>query len=348
MSEVVPGIADAPKGNWVDRFAPAAVKPYLQLSRMDRPIGTWLLLLPGWWAIAFASEPFEPAKAYIALTLILVTVVAQFSLVLARRKDIIVFLLALAILPMQVPVAILFLLFAVGALVMRGAGCTFNDLTDREFDAQVARTRSRPLPSGRATPRQAWIWLVAQSLVGLVVLLQFNWLAIALGIASLGLVALYPYAKRFTWWPQAFLGLAFNWGAILGWAATAGTVPLAAISLYVAGIAWTLGYDTIYALQDKEDDALAGVKSTARLFGRATKAWLVLFYVITALGIALAAQLAGTGWLFWPFFALACLHLAWQVGALRTDDPADCLTKFRSNRDFGLLILAGALVGSIA
>jgi 4-hydroxybenzoate polyprenyltransferase len=348
MSEVLPSVADAPKGNWVDRFAPAAVRPYLQLSRADRPIGTWLLLLPGWWAIALASEPFEPAKAYIALALIVATVVAQFSLVMAGRKDIVAFLIALVLLTMQVPVAIMFLLFAVGAVVMRGAGCTFNDLADRDFDAKVARTRSRPLPSGRVTPRQAWIWLVAQSLIGLVVLLQFNTLAIALGVASLGLVAIYPYAKRFTWWPQAFLGLAFNWGAILGWAAAAGTVPPAALVLYAAGIAWTLGYDTIYAHQDKEDDALIGVKSTARLFGTATKAWLVLFYVVAALGIALAAYLAGTGWLFWPFFALASLHLVWQVWTLRIDDPADCLFKFRSNRDFGLLILAGALVGSIA
>ncbi|WP_119418020.1 4-hydroxybenzoate octaprenyltransferase [Desertibaculum subflavum] len=306
MSEVMPGVADAPKGNWVDRFAPAAAKPYLQLSRMDRPIGTWLLLLPGWWAIAFALPPTDSGFGWLVV------------------------------------------LFAIGALVMRGAGCTFNDITDREFDAQVARTRGRPLPSGRATPRQAWIWLIAQSLVGLVVLLQLNALAIALGVASLGLIALYPYAKRFTWWPQAFLGLAFNWGAILGWAAAAGTVPLAAISLYAAGIAWTLGYDTIYALQDKEDDALAGVKSTARLFGRATKAWLVPFYLLTALGIAAAAYLAGAGWPFWPFFALACAHLVWQIRALRIDDPADCLSKFRSNRDFGLLVLAGALVGSVA
>lgn len=306
MSEVLPDVADAPKGNWVDRFAPAVTRPYLQLSRIDRPIGTWLLLLPGWWSIALALPVGDERFGWYAL------------------------------------------MFAVGALVMRGAGCTFNDLADREFDAQVARTRSRPLPSGRVTPRRAWIWLGAQCLVGLGVLLQFNTLTIALGIASLGLVVIYPYAKRFTWWPQAFLGLAFNWGAILGWAAAAGTVPPAAIALYAAGIAWTLGYDTIYAHQDKEDDALVGVKSTARLFGSATKAWLVGFYLLAALGIALAAHLADAGPLFWPFFALACAHLAWQVWALRVDDPADCLSKFRSNRDFGLLILVGALVGSIA
>ena len=226
-------VADARKGNWVDAYAPAWTRPYLRLSRADRPIGTWLLLLPGWWSISMAA----PAGS--------------------------------------APDLWMMLLFGIGALAMRGAGCTFNDLVDRDFDGRVERTRSRPLPSGQVTPGQARIWLVVQALIGLAVLLQMGSLAILLGVASLGLIAIYPFMKRVTWWPQFFLGLAFNWGALMGEAAVAGRVSAAAIALYLAGILWTLGYDTVYAHQDKEDDALIGVKSTARLFG--TRSRVVLF-----------------------------------------------------------------------
>lgn len=306
MTEAISPVADAVRGNWVDRYAPAAARPYLRLSRMDRPIGTWLLLLPCWWALAAAT----PALDFRFLWL--------------------------------------FALFGLGALVMRGAGCTFNDIADRDFDAQVARTRSRPLPSGQATVKQAIAWMLVQSFVGLAILLQLNGLAIWLGIASLGLVAIYPFAKRFTFWPQAFLGLAFNWGAIMGWAAAAGEIPLASPILYVAGIAWTLGYDTIYGHQDREDDDLIGVKSTSRLFGGDTRAWVIGFYSITWAGIGLAGWLSGTGILFWPCLALAGAHFTWQVATLKIGDPADCLIKFRSNRDAGLIVLAGFLLGRLA
>lgn len=297
-------VADAVRGNWVDRLAPGFARPYLRLSRADRPIGTWLLLIPCWWGVALAA--------------------AQDGW---RLWD-----------------AWIWIGCALGAFLMRGAGCTWNDITDRDFDAAVARTRSRPIPSGQVSVRQAVIWMVAQMALAGLVLLTFNGLAIALGLASLGLVAIYPFAKRFTWWPQLFLGLAFNWGAILAYAAHAGQVSLAAVLLYAAGIAWTLFYDTIYAHQDKEDDVLIGVKSTARLFGAATGRWLARFLVAAValmtlavlvallpaagpvkLGLALLAPWA-MGW-----------HLLWQMNRLDIDDPENCLRLFRSNRDTGLL-----------
>ncbi|WP_241741135.1 4-hydroxybenzoate octaprenyltransferase [Paragemmobacter straminiformis] len=299
-------VADAPKGNWVDRFAPAATRPYLRLSRADRPIGTWLLLFPCWWAIALAAAQdggFAPWDAWLALSC------------------------------------------ALGAFLMRGAGCTWNDLADRDFDAAVARTRSRPLPSGQVTPKQAAIWMVVQALAAALILFSYNWLAVGLGIASLGLVAIYPFAKRFTWWPQVFLGLAFNWGAVLLWAAHSGRVGWAAGLLYASGIAWTLFYDTIYAHQDKEDDALIGVKSTARLFGQATGRWLAGFLVASVVlmaGAVMAALLpAGS-----PVALLVALlgvwafgwHMVWQMRRLDTDDAGLCMRIFRSNRDAGLIV----------
>ena len=297
-------VADAVKGNWVDTRAPAWTRPYLRLSRADRPIGTWLLLLPCWWGLLLASAhtgTFTLQDAWIALGC------------------------------------------AIGAWLMRGAGCTWNDITDRDFDAAVARTRSRPIPSGQVTVRQALVWLVLQSLVAFGILLTFNAAAIALGVASLALVAIYPFAKRFTWWPQVFLGLAFNWGALLAWTAHTGSLAWPAVALWLSGIAWTLFYDTIYAHQDKEDDALIGVKSTARLFGERTRPWLRGFLVATvvlmtiaivsalidrnALVLAVAFGAAwGIGW-----------HLAWQLSRLDTDDPETCLRLFRSNRDAGLI-----------
>jgi 4-hydroxybenzoate polyprenyltransferase len=298
-------VADAPKGNWVDTLAPPATRPYLRLSRADRPIGTWLLLIPCLWAIALAAAAtggFVWHDLWLALSC------------------------------------------AIGAFLMRGAGCTWNDITDRHFDAAVARTRSRPIPSGQVTVRQAVIWMVAQALIAALILFSYNWLAIGLGIASLALVAIYPFAKRFTWWPQAFLGLAFNWGAVLLWAAHAGNVGLAPVLLYGAGIAWTLFYDTVYAHQDKEDDALIGVKSTARLFAANTGRWLAGFMmaavlllsgaVVVALGgdanpLPLLIGLAGAWGFGW--------HMLWQMRRLDIDDPAICMVVFRSNRDAGLI-----------
>lgn len=295
--------ADALPGHWVARWLPASWQPYARLSRLDRPIGTWLLLLPGWWAIALARPEGEPLDYY------------------------------------------LLLLFGIGALVMRGAGCSFNDITDRDFDAQVARTRLRPIPSGQVTVRQAWIWLVVQSLIGFAVLVQMNPLAILLGVASLALVAIYPFMKRITWWPQFFLGLAFNWGAVLGYAAVTGRLDWTALTLYAAGIAWTLGYDTIYALQDKEDDALVGVKSTARLFGDRAKLWIAAFYDLALIGLAVTGWFADLGWPFWVLLGAAALHLAWQVVSLDPNDTRDCLAKFRANRDTGLIVFAAFLLG---
>lgn len=299
-------VADAPRDNWVDRHAPEALRPYLRLSRADRPIGTWLLLIPCLWAISLAA---------------LVDGYRQWDIWLVVSC-------------------------AVGALLMRGAGCTWNDLTDRNFDAQVARTRSRPLPSGQVTPMKAGLWMIVQVLAAALILFSYNTLAIALGIASLALVAIYPFAKRFTWWPQVFLGLAFNWGALLAWAAHAGEVPPAALFLYAGGIAWTLFYDTIYAHQDIEDDAMIGVKSTARLFGTSSPAWLAGFLVTAVLCLMIAVLLAvlpsgaskvqlvvalGGVWAFgW--------HLFWQLRRLDPSDPASCLAVFRSNRDAGLIL----------
>ncbi|WP_424968229.1 4-hydroxybenzoate octaprenyltransferase [Dinoroseobacter sp. S375] len=300
-------VADAPPDNWVDRYAPEATRPFLRLSRADRPIGTWLLLLPCWWAAllgAAAGDGFDLGTAWILVGC------------------------------------------AIGAFLMRGAGCTWNDITDRDYDAQVARTRSRPIPSGQVTVRGALIWMVIQSLIAFGILLTFNLPAILLGIGSLALVCIYPFAKRFTWWPQVFLGLAFNWGALLAWTAETGTVfDAPSVLLYVAGIAWTLFYDTIYAHQDTEDDALIGVKSTARLFGAQSRRWLSGFLiaatvlaggaVITALAplgapLALALGLGGV-WAFgW--------HMLWQLRQLDTEDPGTCLRLFRANRDTGLIL----------
>ena len=221
---------------------------------------------------------------------------------------------------------------------MRGAGCTYNDLVDHDIDQAVARTRSRPLPSGRVTRRQAKIFMGLQALVGLVVLLQFNLFTIGLGIASLVIVAVYPFAKRFTDWPQFFLGMAFSWGALMGWAAEFANLSLAPVALYVGAIAWTIGYDTIYAHQDKEDDALIGVRSTARLFGERTRQWLVGLYGLTVVLMALSFWLAGVGILAWLGLAAAALMFAWQIRTLDIDDPEQCLALFKFNHVVGFAI----------
>lgn len=299
-------VADATKRNWVDRFAPRATRPWLRLSRADRPAGTWLLLIPCWQSLA----------------------------------------LAIAATGWRVEDLWLILAMAVGAFLMRGAGCTWNDVTDRNFDGRVERTKSRPIPSGQVTARGALVWMVAQSLLAFLILLTFNPFAIALGIAALLPVAIYPFMKRVTWWPQVFLGLAFNWGALMGWAAHAHGLSAAPVVLYLGGIAWTLHYDTIYAHQDKEDDALIGVRSTARLFGAATGRWLAGFAALATVGAGAAAALALSGAAL--LVALAGVaaygaHLGWQLLRLDIDDPDNCLLLFRANRDSGLILLAGFL-----
>lgn len=301
-------VADAIRGNWVDRFAPPASRPFLRLSRADRPIGTWLLLLPCWWGVALAAmaDPAGPRA---------------FDLWIVAGC-------------------------ALGAVLMRGAGCTWNDLTDRDLDAGVARTRSRPLPSGQVTPRAALAWLIVQSLLAFAILLTFPPVAIGLGVASLALVCIYPFAKRFTWWPQVFLGLAFNWGALLAWAAHANALGWAPLAAYAGGIAWTLFYDTIYAHQDREDDALMGIRSTARLFGARTGRWLAGFLVAAAALLALSVLAAASGPVPRALGLAGVLgfaaHLGWQLRVLDVHAPETCLRLFRSNRDAGL-ILAAAL-----
>lgn len=308
-------VSDAVKGNWVDTLAPEWTRPYLRLSRADRPIGTWLLLLPCWWGVLLAALHG-----------------GDFG-----RFDIWIIVAC-----------------AAGAWLMRGAGCTWNDITDRKIDAQVERTRSRPIPSGQVSVKGAVVWMALQSLVAFAILLTFNRYTILLGISSLALVAIYPFAKRFTWWPQVFLGLAFNWGALLAWAAHAGQLHWPAVLLYLAGIAWTLFYDTIYAFQDTEDDALIGVKSTARLFGDKAAKWLSGFMIlsVTLLAAAVILSLSDKQNPMVMVVALAGpwafgWHLVWQMRILDTNNPQICLRLFRANRDSGLifaLFLAVALL----
>lgn len=237
----------------------------------------------------------------------------------------------------------LFILFAIGAIAMRGAGCTFNDIVDRKYDAAVVRTRSRPLPSGQISLRAAIIFLGLQCLTGLLVLLQLNNFTILLAVSSLGLVAIYPFMKRITYWPQAVLGLTFNWGALVGWSAVTGSLSLAPLLMYAAAICWTIGYDTIYAHQDKDDDALLGLKSTALKFGNKTQVWLCLFYGLTIVLLGLSGASAGAGVLFFTGLLAAGAHLVWQIKSLKIDDSTTCLRLFRSNRNFGFIILAALL-----
>jgi 4-hydroxybenzoate polyprenyltransferase len=289
---------DAAPGNWVERM-PAAAQPYLRLIRADRPIGTWLLLIPCWWGLAFAA-----AAGFAGASLLYDAA-----------------------------------LFAIGAFVMRGAGCTYNDIVDRDIDRQVERTALRPIPSGQISMKQAWIFLAALCLTGLIVLLQFNRTTIFLGFGSLALVAVYPFMKRITYWPQAWLGLTFNWGALMGYAAASGALSVGAVAIYTAGVFWTLGYDTIYAHQDKEDDALIGVKSSALKLGAATKPFLIGFFTITIALFAAAGATINAG----PFFFIALLpaavHFASQIRNLDIHDSHNCLSMFKSNRNAGLLLL---------
>ena len=299
-------VADA-TGNWVDSRAPQWSRPYLRLARLDRPIGSWLLLMPCWWSVALAAGVAGDVTS----------------------------------LPLDV------VLFLVGAFAMRGAGCTWNDITDRDLDALVERTRSRPIPAGQVSIAGALIFLVLQALIGLVVLLQFNRFAIATGIASLLIVAIYPFMKRITWWPQVVLGLAFSWGALMGFAVTFGRIDMPAIALYAGSIAWVIGYDTIYAHQDAEDDALIGIKSTARLFGARTHRALLGFYGLAVVLIGAALWLAVARLPAWIGLVAFAAHLAWQIRKLDISDPALCHRLFLSNRDAGLLLFAGLLLDAV-
>ena len=302
MSRLAGSVADA-TGNWVDTLAPPWLRPYLRLARLDRPIGSWLLLLPCWWSSALAAVAAHaraPNLWHVAL-------------------------------------------FFVGAFAMRGAGCTWNDIVDRDLDSSVERTASRPIPSGQVSAAQAALFLVLQLLVGFAVLIAFNGFTIALGIASLAIVVVYPFMKRITYWPQIVLGLAFSWGALMGWAGAFGRLDLPALLLYAGSISWVIGYDTIYAHQDREDDALIGIKSTALLFGSRTKPMLALFYTVAVVLIGAAGFCADAG----LFFALGLFgfaaHLAWQIVRLNTADSDNCLAVFKSDRDAGLILFAGLL-----
>ena len=307
MTTSIGRVADA-TGNWVDTIAPAWTRPYLRLARLDRPIGSWLLLMPCWWSAGLAAiaagAPY-PNPWHVTL-------------------------------------------FFVGAFAMRGAGCTWNDIVDRDLDGKVERTRSRPIPSGQVTAKQAAMFLVLQALVGLAVLLQFNAFTIATGIASLTTVAIYPFLKRVTYWPQIGLGLAFSWGALMGWPAVFGRLDLPALILYAGSICWVIAYDTIYAHQDREDDALIGIKSTAILFAENSRPILSAFFAAAVALIGLAGWMAGGR--LWFALALAgfAVHLAWQVRTLDISNPALCLRLFRANRDAGLILFAGMIADAMA
>src|SRR5215468_8305268 len=269
------GYTDINRQHWSLRYLPPWARPYGRLARWDRPIGSWLLLLPCWWSVALGAAPdWLRLAGWMAL-------------------------------------------FALGAVAMRGAGCTWNDIVDRKVDAQVERTRSRPLPAGEVTLRNALIWMVLQSLVGVAILFKLNKVAGGVAFLSLVLVAIYPTMKRFAYWPQVILGLAFNWGALVGYAAVTGTLSWATLALYVGGVAWTLVYDTIYAMQDQRDDAIIGVRSTARRFADAPRRWLTLFAVLALIGWALAGHLAALGPYYFVLLFAIGLHFAWQIALLK-------------------------------
>ena len=302
MTSILP---DAAPTNWVDRHAPAALRPWLKLGRFDRPTGIWLLMLPGWMGLALAA---------------------------AMRG--------------RAPDPVLMLLFLVGAALMRAAGCAYNDIVDRDIDAKVARTAGRPIPSGQISVRQAWAFVIGCCLVSLLILLAMNWWTIGLGVASLALVAAYPFMKRITWWPQAWLGLTFNWGALMGFTAVAGAPGWPVVLVYAGLVFWTLGYDTIYAVQDLEDDALAGVKSSARALGDQAPRAVLLFYAISFALVIAGAWIGGLGPLFLPPAALFALLLSRQASKLDIADPAGSLALFKSNSWAGLLLAVALALGA--
>jgi 4-hydroxybenzoate polyprenyltransferase len=279
--------------------------PYLRLMRVDKPTGTWLLLLPCWWGVALAADYF-PNIWYMFL-------------------------------------------FAAGAVVMRGAGCVVNDIYDRKLDRLVERTRNRPLASGEVSLPQALVFLAALMGLGLCILLLFNRMTVILGVLSLALVFVYPLMKRLTWWPQLFLGLAFNWGVLMGGVAVREALDFPHILAYIAGIFWTLGYDTIYAHQDARDDVSAGIKSTALLFGAKSLRWVALFYALTIAFLALAGWAEGDGLgrgYTWGLLAAACFA-AVQLILWKPDDPENCARRFDANRIFGLIVLAAIVLGKM-
>jgi len=295
--------SDITSGDWIDRRLPSAVRPYARLMRLDRPIGTWLLLCPCWWGAALSAE--------------------------------------------TIPNIWHLLLFALGAIIMRGAGCAINDIYDRDLDGLVERTRTRPLASGEIPLWKAFLFIGLLLLLGLVILLMFNSFTFWLGVASLLLVFTYPLAKRVTWWPQLVLGLAFNWGALMGWSAQRGSLDLPCLFLYLGGIFWTLGYDTIYAHQDKRDDALIGIKSLALYLGDRSRLWIAGFYAISLTLITIAGFAAHVGIVFYYILPAAIAHATWQLATWSSDDPANCLVRFRSNRDFGLIVFAALVLGKM-
>lgn len=300
-------LPDAPPGNWLDRFAPDWLKPYGRLARWDRPIGWWLLLWPCWWSAALVAIAYERGAPNVWHLLLLL----------------------------------------IGAIAMRGAGCTYNDLIDRDLDAHVERTRNRPLPSGAVKPWQAAVFLVLQALVGALVLVQFNRYTIVLGLASLVVVAAYPFAKRVTDWPQFVLGLAFSWGALVGWSATAGRLSAAPVLLYCGAVLWTIGYDTMYALQDKEDDALIGVRSTARLFGRRSRLLIALFYLAAFVLLGAADVFADAGIFAFAGLGGALIHSLFLIVTLDPGDTENCLKRFRANSTTGWIVFAGLVVDAL-
>ena len=305
-------VADAVRTSWVYRLLPERFWPFAQLARWERPIGWWLLMWPCWWSLAMALAANHGAQ------------------------------------DIPWPKTLLFLaLFMLGAFAMRGAGCTYNDLVDEDIDAQVARTRSRPLPSGRVTKKKATAFLALQLLAGLAILLQFNWTTIITGVISVVTIVVYPFMKRITWWPQLFLGFAFSWGALVGWTAVMDAMNWPAIILYAGCICWVIAYDTIYAHQDIEDDALVGVKSTARLFGENTKTALIALYGAAWLLFALAWFLVGVSWPAWAGLALGAAQMAWQITTLDIRDPAQCLKLFKSNSHFGWILFGGLVVAAL-
>ncbi len=299
--ETVEAIADAPASNWVDRLAPPSLRPYLRLGRFDRPIGIWLLLFPCWWSQTLAEVASD----------------APF------------------------PNIWYLTLFAIGAAAMRASGCAYNDLVDRDIDGRVQRTKNRPIPSGQITPIEAIIFIVATALIGLLVLVNFNRATIWLAMASLLIVAAYPFAKRLISYPQLVLGLAFNWGALVGWVAIKGSLDWAPIVLYIGCVLWTIGYDTIYAHQDKEDDALLGLGSTALRFGDDTVSYVGALYGLAVVLWLLAGALAGAHLVYFLAVTLVFLQMSWQVSTLDIRDPANCLRRFRSNRDVGIAVFLG-------
>ena len=313
LSRIEGRVADAVRGHWADHYLPAWFRPYARLSRLERPIGWWLLLWPCLWSLTLAMATRNPAQ------------------------------LGSGPLPHWGLILWYGFAFWLGAVAMRGAGCTYNDLVDHKIDEQVERTRSRPLPSNQVTRRRAWIWLTIQLLIGLFVLLQFNRYTIILGICSLSVVAIYPFMKRITHWPQLVLGLAFSWGALVGWSAVAGSLATPPVLVYLGAIVWTIGYDTIYAHQDKEDDIMIGVKSTALLFADNTKIWLALFYAVMLAFMAAGFILAAVGWPAYIGLGLAAMHMGWQIHILDINNASQCLDLFKSNTQIGWLVFLGLL-----